>query len=183
MARLYLAPDSKLQRLEVVPPQVEAPAPGGSCDGPSRQAGRQASPVVGADPRIGDRQDRSVRSGTTKHCSPKVTLFYTGPALKQRASHAVAEICWHSEHVCPGSTPQSAAGAVMPVRLVCVRDDWNSLIIRWIAVRRAQRLYGAAEDILEEAREAKDQRTALDAIKAAVSIMSEARGYLELKAR
>ena len=32
MARLYLAPDSKLLRLEVVPPQVEAPAPGGSCD-------------------------------------------------------------------------------------------------------------------------------------------------------
>src|SRR5215467_10442490 len=46
---------------------------------------------------------------------------------------------------------------------------------------RAERLYGVAEDILEEAREAKDRKTALDAIRAAVNIMAEARQYLELR--
>jgi hypothetical protein len=40
------------------------------------------------------------------------------------------------------------------------------------AVGRAERLYGVAEDILEEAREAKDRKTALDAIRAAVNIMT-----------
>ena len=48
-------------------------------------------------------------------------------------------------------------------------------------VGRAERLYGVAEDILEEAREAKDRKTALDAIRAAVNIMAEARQYLELR--
>jgi len=49
------------------------------------------------------------------------------------------------------------------------------------AVGRAERLYGVAEDILEEAREAKDRKTALDAIRVAVNIMAEARQYLELR--
>jgi hypothetical protein len=37
------------------------------------------------------------------------------------------------------------------------------------------------EDIPEEAREAKDQKTALNAIRAAVDAMAEARQYLELR--
>jgi len=49
------------------------------------------------------------------------------------------------------------------------------------AVGRAERLYGMAEDILDETREAKDRKTALDAIRAAVNIMAEARQYLELR--
>ena len=42
-------------------------------------------------------------------------------------------------------------------------------------------LWRRSEDILEEAREAKDRKTALDAIRAAVNIMAEARQYLELR--
>ena len=49
------------------------------------------------------------------------------------------------------------------------------------AVGRAERLCGVAEDILEEAREAKDRKTALNAIRAAVDVMAEARQYLELR--
>jgi hypothetical protein len=46
---------------------------------------------------------------------------------------------------------------------------------------RAERLLEVAEDILEEAREAKDRKTALDAIRAAVNIMAEARQFMELR--
>ena len=46
---------------------------------------------------------------------------------------------------------------------------------------RAERLYGAAEGILERALEAKDLKTALGAIRAAVDVMGEARQYLELR--
>jgi hypothetical protein len=46
---------------------------------------------------------------------------------------------------------------------------------------RSERLYGAAETILERALRAKDLRTALQAIKAAVDVMREGRGYLELR--
>ena len=46
---------------------------------------------------------------------------------------------------------------------------------------RAERLYGVAEDILEKALEAEDLKTALNAIRAAVDVMAEARQYLELR--
>ena len=46
---------------------------------------------------------------------------------------------------------------------------------------RSERLYASAEDILERAMEAQDLRTALQAIRAAVDVMGEARGYLELQ--
>ena len=46
---------------------------------------------------------------------------------------------------------------------------------------RAERLYGAAEGILERALEAEDLKTALNAIRAAVDVMAEARQYLELR--
>jgi hypothetical protein len=41
---------------------------------------------------------------------------------------------------------------------------------------RAERLYAAAEEILERALEAKDLKTALAAIRASVDVMGEARG-------
>jgi hypothetical protein len=46
---------------------------------------------------------------------------------------------------------------------------------------RAERLYGQAEEILAGALKDKDRRTALQAIRAAVDVMSQARGYLELR--
>ena len=46
---------------------------------------------------------------------------------------------------------------------------------------RAERLYGAAEGILERALEAEDLKTALNAIRAAVDVMAEARQYIELR--
>ena len=46
---------------------------------------------------------------------------------------------------------------------------------------RAERLYGAAEGILERALEAKDLKTALIAIRAATGVMGEARQYMELR--
>jgi hypothetical protein len=46
---------------------------------------------------------------------------------------------------------------------------------------RSERLYGAAEDILERALEVKDLKTALNAIRAAVGVMGEARQYMELR--
>jgi hypothetical protein len=46
---------------------------------------------------------------------------------------------------------------------------------------RSERLYCAAEDILTRAQEAKDLKTALQAIRCAVDVMGEARNYLELK--
>ena len=47
--------------------------------------------------------------------------------------------------------------------------------------RRAERLYEQAEEILASAIQDRDGRTALQAIRTAVSVMSEARGYLELR--
>jgi hypothetical protein len=49
------------------------------------------------------------------------------------------------------------------------------------AVGRAERLYGVAEDILDKAVEAEDLKTALNAIRAAVDVMADARQYLELR--
>ena len=49
------------------------------------------------------------------------------------------------------------------------------------AVGRAERLYGVAEDILDKALEAEDLKTALNAIRAAVDVMAEARQYMELR--
>ena len=46
---------------------------------------------------------------------------------------------------------------------------------------RAERLYAAAEGILDRALEAEDLKTALTAIRAAVDVMGEARGYMELR--
>jgi hypothetical protein len=46
---------------------------------------------------------------------------------------------------------------------------------------RAERLYASAEDILMRAMKVEDLRTALQAIRAAVDVMGEARGYLELE--
>ncbi len=46
---------------------------------------------------------------------------------------------------------------------------------------RAERLYAAAEGIMVRAMEAEDLRTALQAIKAAVDVMGEARQYMELR--
>jgi hypothetical protein len=46
---------------------------------------------------------------------------------------------------------------------------------------RAQRLYGVAEDILKKALEAQDLKTALNAIRAGVDVMAEARQYMELR--
>jgi hypothetical protein len=46
---------------------------------------------------------------------------------------------------------------------------------------RSERLYGAAEGILERALEAADLKTALNAIRAAVDVMGEARQYMELR--
>jgi hypothetical protein len=51
------------------------------------------------------------------------------------------------------------------------------------AGERAETMYAAAEDILARAREVKDLRTALQAIRAAVDVMREGRGYLELRGR
>jgi hypothetical protein len=42
-------------------------------------------------------------------------------------------------------------------------------------------MYAAAEGILERSMEASDLRTALQAIRAAAAVMSEARAYLELR--
>jgi len=47
--------------------------------------------------------------------------------------------------------------------------------------RRAERLYERAEEILTSAIQGKDGRTALQAIRTAVNVMGEARGYLELR--
>ena len=47
--------------------------------------------------------------------------------------------------------------------------------------RRAERLYTRAEEILEAALMDKDRRTALQAIRAAIDVMGEARGYMELR--
>lgn len=49
------------------------------------------------------------------------------------------------------------------------------------ARNRAERLYSATESILDGALEDSDGRTALNAIKSAVDVMREARGYLELR--
>jgi len=49
------------------------------------------------------------------------------------------------------------------------------------ARNRAERLYSAAESILDSALEDSDGRTALHAIRSAVDVMREARGYLELR--
>src|SRR5215469_9983466 len=49
------------------------------------------------------------------------------------------------------------------------------------AERRAERLYAAAEDILGRAREAEDLPTAIAAIRAAVSALSEARQLMTLR--
>ena len=46
---------------------------------------------------------------------------------------------------------------------------------------RAERLYNAAEAILARALDVKDLRTALQAIRAAASVMAEGRQYLELR--
>jgi hypothetical protein len=46
---------------------------------------------------------------------------------------------------------------------------------------RAERLYAAAEAILERALEAEDLKTALNAVRTAVDVMGEARGYMELR--
>jgi hypothetical protein len=48
---------------------------------------------------------------------------------------------------------------------------------------RAERLYCTAEDILKAALAESDKRTALQAIRAAVDILGEARGYLELRGK
>lgn len=45
---------------------------------------------------------------------------------------------------------------------------------------RAERMYAAAEGIMIKALEAEDLRTALQAIRAAVDVMAEARQYMEL---
>jgi hypothetical protein len=46
---------------------------------------------------------------------------------------------------------------------------------------RAERLYGVAEYILDKALEAEDLKAALNAIRAAVDVMGEARQYMELR--
>jgi hypothetical protein len=46
---------------------------------------------------------------------------------------------------------------------------------------RAERLYAQAEEILSSALKDKDRRTALQAIRTAIDVMGEARGYLELR--
>jgi hypothetical protein len=46
---------------------------------------------------------------------------------------------------------------------------------------RAERMYAAAEDIMTKALGARDLRTALQAIRAAVDVMGEARQYMELR--
>jgi hypothetical protein len=46
---------------------------------------------------------------------------------------------------------------------------------------RAERLYAQAEEILASALKDKDRRTALQAIRTAIDVMGEARGYLELR--
>lgn len=61
------------------------------------------------------------------------------------------------------------------VRADSLLDDVRS------AEGRAERLYGAAEGILERALEAKDLKTALVAIRAATGVMGEARKYMELR--
>lgn len=48
---------------------------------------------------------------------------------------------------------------------------------------RAERLYCYAEQILERALAAKDLKTALNAVRAAASVMGEARAYAELRGR
>jgi hypothetical protein len=46
---------------------------------------------------------------------------------------------------------------------------------------RAERMYGAAEEIMVRALSAQDLRTALQAIRTAVDVMGEARQYMELR--
>jgi len=46
---------------------------------------------------------------------------------------------------------------------------------------RAERLLEVAEDILGEAREAKDRKTAIGAIRAAAGVMAERRNFMELR--
>lgn len=46
---------------------------------------------------------------------------------------------------------------------------------------RAERLYGQAEEILASALQDKDRRTALQAIRTAIDVMGEARGYLQIR--
>ncbi len=48
---------------------------------------------------------------------------------------------------------------------------------------RTERLYQAAEEILARSLDAKDLKTALKGIQAAVNVLGEARAYLELKGR
>jgi hypothetical protein len=47
--------------------------------------------------------------------------------------------------------------------------------------QRAERLYQQAEEILASALQDKDRRTALQAVRAAVDVMGEARNYMELR--
>jgi hypothetical protein len=49
------------------------------------------------------------------------------------------------------------------------------------AEARAEHLYETTQDILNGALKSKDRRTALQAIRAAVDVMGEAKGYLELR--
>jgi hypothetical protein len=70
---------------------------------------------------------------------------------------------------------QTASRAQQFARADSLLDDVRN------AEGRAERLYSAAEDILERALEAEDLKTALNAVRTAVDVMGEARQYLELR--
>ena len=79
----------------------------------------------------------------------------------------------HRTHV--ADTIARSKGALESVRTGALLDDV------WAGEQRAERLYEQAEEILNSAIQNKDGRTALQAIRTAVNVVAEARGYLELR--
>jgi hypothetical protein len=93
--------------------------------------------------------------------------------ISERFGTAKTNIFRHREHVSESLARHT--GAEEFVRTGVLLDDVRA------GEGRAERLYQKAEEILTSALQDKDRRTALQAIKVAVDVMSEARSYLELR--
>lgn len=105
------------------------------------------------------------------------TLLDNGPlrTIADRWSVSKTALIRHKEHI-PAALVR-ANGAKEVAKADALLDHVKN------AEGRAERLYAAAEQILTRALEDGEQRTALQAIKAAVDVMSEARQYLELRGK
>jgi len=93
--------------------------------------------------------------------------------IQGRYGTARTSLSRHRPHVSEAVTRSSQARDV--ARTGALLDDVRA------GERRAERLYAQAEEILAGALVDKDRRTALQAIRAAIDVMSEARSYMELR--